>query len=241
MYGWRLTLSAILISLLCMGVQSAEKNSLSSEIPVMSIKGPIGPAVSEYLTSEINAANSQNTSPIIIITLDTPGGLVSSLRDINQTILASNIPIACLVYPKGARAASAGTYILYACHVAAMAKATTLGAATPVQIGPSGPSPDKISPAEKGDNEKPDNLTPSAMEKKVLNDAIAYIRSLAQLRGRNEKWAELAVTEAATLTASEALALNVIDLIAESPQQLIASLDGRVVDLGDTKITLDLK
>ncbi|MCL1048863.1 nodulation protein NfeD [Shewanella abyssi] len=221
-----------------MGLQSADKKNLVTEIPVVSIKGPIGPAVSKQLMTEINTANQQNNSPIIIITIDTPGGLVSSLRDINQTILASDIPVACLVYPKGARAASAGTYILYACHVAAMAKATTLGAATPVQMGP---SPDKISPLKKGEDAQPENLAPSAMEKKVLNDAIAYIRSLAQLRGRNEEWAELAVTEAATLTAKEALALNVIDLIAASPQQLIESLDGKVIELGDVKITLDLK
>ncbi|PKG58941.1 MULTISPECIES: nodulation protein NfeD [unclassified Shewanella] len=241
MYGWKLALFVTFISLLCMGVQSAEKNSLTSEIPVISIKGPIGPAVSEHLTAEINVANSQNTSPLIIITLDTPGGLVSSLRDINQTILASNIPVACLVYPKGARAASAGTYILYACHVAAMAKATTIGAATPVQIGPSAPSPEKSVPADKSEADKPSNITASAMEKKVLNDAIAYIRSLAQLRGRNEKWAELAVKEAATLTAREALELNVIDLIAESPTQLVSRLDGTIITFGETKIPLKLK
>nr|WP_237524228.1 nodulation protein NfeD [Shewanella sp. KX20019] len=221
-----------------MGLESADEKKLVTEVPVVSIKGPIGPAVSKQLTAEINTANQQNNSPIIIITLDTPGGLVSSLRDINQTILASDIPVACLVYPKGARAASAGTYILYACHVAAMAKATTLGAATPVQMGP---SPDKINPTKKAEDAQPDNLAPSAMEKKVLNDAIAYIRSLAQLRGRNEEWAELAVTEAATLTAKEALALNVIDLIAASPQQLMTRLDGKVIKLGGEKIILDLK
>ncbi|WP_371995472.1 nodulation protein NfeD [Shewanella sp. 10N.286.54.B9] len=240
MYGCKLALLVIFTALFCMGVQSADKNILASEIPVVSIKGPIGPAVSQHLTVEINAANQQQ-APLIIITIDTPGGLVSSLRDINQAVLASTVPIACLVYPKGARAASAGTYLLYACHTAAMATATTLGAATPVQMGPSAPSPDKISPADKGEDSKNDNPSPSAMEKKILNDAIAYIRSLAQLRGRNQEWAVLAVTEAATLTATEALALNVINLIAESPQQLVTNLDGITIELGEEKITLDLK
>lgn len=241
MYGYKLALLLILTALFCMGVQSADKNTHTSEIPVVSIKGPIGPAVSQHLTSEITAASQQQKTPLIIITIDTPGGLVSSLRDINQAILASTIPVACLVYPKGARAASAGTYMLYACHIAAMATATTLGAATPVQMGPSAPSQDEFSPSDKEKSDKPAVASPSAMEKKVLNDAIAYIRSLAQLRGRNQEWAELAVTEAATLTATEALALNVINLIAESPQQLLTNLDGIAIELGEEKITLDLK
>ena len=185
-------------------------------VPVLSIDGAIGPAVSDYLIREIDKANQLKQAPIIIITLDTPGGLSSSLRDINQRILSSDIPIACLVYPKGARAASAGTYILYACHVASMATATTLGAATPVMI--SGPMSGEKNPKQEGDK-------PTAMEKMVLNDAIAYIRSLAQLRQRNEEWAELAVTEAATLTATEALEINVIDLIVDSPQQLLYALN----------------
>lgn len=241
MHRWKLALLVIFTALLCVGVQSADENTLGIEIPVVSVKGAIGPAVGKQLTSEINAANQQQNVPLIIITLDTPGGLVSSLRAINQTILTSNIPVACLVYPKGARAASAGTYMLYACHVAAMATATTLGAATPVQMGPSAPSPDKINPADKEGDNTPEKPSPSAMEKKILNDAIAYIRSLAQLRGRNQEWAELAVTEAATLTATEALALNVIDLIAESPQQLARNLDGKVIELGDVEMTLNLK
>lgn len=241
MHGWKLALLVILTALLCMGVQSADENTLGTEVPVVSVKGAIGPAVGKQLTAEINAANQQHNVPLIIITLDTPGGLVSSLRSINQTILTSDIPVACLVYPKGARAASAGTYMLYACHVAAMATATTLGAATPVQMGPGAPSPDKINPADKEGDNTPENPSPSAMEKKILNDAIAYIRSLAQLRGRNQEWAELAVTEAATLTATEALALNVIDLLAESPQQLVRNLDGKVIEFGDVKMTLNLK
>ena len=180
-------------------------------IPVLSINGAIGPAVSDYLTREISQINLERQAPLILLTIDTPGGLSSSLRDINQRILSSDIPLACLVYPQGARAASAGTYILYACHVAAMATATTLGAATPVMMA----SP--ISPSKE---DSPDKTKPSAMENKVLNDSIAYIRSLAQLRKRNAEWAELAVSEAATLTAEEALQMQVIDLMADSPEQL---------------------
>ncbi len=208
----------------------------TQEVPVLSIKGAIGPAVSDYLITEINAAN-QNAAPLVIIVIDTPGGLVSSLRDINQVILNSDVPIACLVHPPGARAASAGTYILYACHIAAMSSATTLGAATPVSIGGPATPTGKDSKDDKDSDQAPQK---SAMEKKVLNDSIAYIRSLAQLRGRNEEWAELAVTEAATLTAKEALEQNVITLLADSPQDLLTILDGWEVEINDHFLTLSL-
>ncbi|MDX2368548.1 MAG: nodulation protein NfeD [Colwellia sp.] len=193
---------------------SPSLNQSKWTVPVLSINGAIGPAVSEYLVTEITKANNDSSIPLVIIELDTPGGLSSSLRDINQQILNSTIPIACMVYPQGARAASAGTYMLYACHYAAMAPATTLGAATPVSIAPS--------PSNQGADKK--NESPSAMEKKVLNDAIAYIRSLAQLRNRNEQWAELAVSEAATLTAEEALAENVINFIVPTAEALFATI-----------------
>ncbi|WP_076409491.1 nodulation protein NfeD [Shewanella sp. UCD-KL12] len=209
-----------------------EKTAQTDIIPILNIKGAIGPAVSDYLTSEITVANQLN-SPLLIIVIDTPGGLVSSLRDINQAILTSSIPIACLVHPSGARAASAGTYILYACHIAAMTHATTLGAATPVSIGGSPKSP---SPQDK----ETQPSSPSAMEKKVLNDSIAYIRSLAQLRGRNEEWAELAVTDAATLTAQEALEKNVINLIATSSSDLIKQIDGWTITIGQQAKQLEL-
>jgi membrane-bound serine protease (ClpP class) len=217
MFYWRLFI--IILSLLTapygiaqMG--SVEKN-LKFTVPVLTINSAIGPAVSEYIIAEINKANDAANTPLIIITLDTPGGLSSSLREINQRILNSRIPIACLVYPQGARAASAGTYLLYACHYAAMAPATTMGAATPVNIATPASTPNDA-------NEK--NKSASAMEKKVLNDAIAYIRSLAQLRKRNEGWAQLAVSEAATLTAKEALKNNVINYITPNPQNLLATL-----------------
>lgn len=193
---------------------SPSLNNSQWTVPVLSINGAIGPAVSEYLVTEISKANNDSSIPLVIIMLDTPGGLSSSLREINQQILNSSVPIACLVHPQGARAASAGTYMLYACHYAAMAPATTLGAATPVSLAPA--------PSNK-DSDKT-NKSPSAMEKKVLNDAIAYIRSLAQLRNRNEQWAELAVSKAATLTAEEALAENVINFIAPTAQALFATI-----------------
>ena len=212
-------------------LQQYNSNIEQSHVPLLVIKGAIGPAVSDYLVREIDNANMQDNVPLIIITLDTPGGLSASLRDINKSILSSDIPIACLVYPQGARAASAGTYILYACHIAAMAPATTLGAATPVNI-----SAPMTPPADNKDQ----TSSPSAMEKKVLNDAIAYIRSLAQLRSRNEHWAEKAVTEAATLTAKEALKENVITLIASSPQALLNKLDGKQVSINQQNIELAL-
>lgn len=208
-------------------------NTAEVHVPVLAIDGAIGPAVSDYLVREIeqiNQINQINQAPIIILTLNTPGGLSASLRDIVESILSSKIPLVCLVTPQGARAASAGTYILYACHVAAMSLATTLGAATPVML----PSP--MSPKQ------PDNAQnkPSAMDKKVLNDAIAYIHSLAQLRQRNLEWAELAVSEAATLTASEALELNVIDLIADSPQQLLINLSDPALNINQAQQLIDL-
>jgi membrane-bound serine protease (ClpP class) len=201
-------------------------------VPLLTIKGAIGPAVSDYLVREINNANAHANIPLIIITLDTPGGLSASLRDINKSILSSHIPIACLVYPQGARAASAGTYLLYACHIAAMAPATTLGAATPVNIA---------SPLTPSTDDKTPKNTPSAMDNKVLNDAIAYIRSLAQLRGRNQAWAEKAVSNAATLTATEALKENVITLIAESPAALLNKLDGKRVSTQHNTLNLVLQ
>ncbi len=225
-------LSALLGLLNPSFAESVEPKSFATKtVPVLTISGAIGPAVSDYVTKEILRANQQLNSPAIIITLDTPGGLSSSLRDINQHILASNIPVLCLVYPQGARAASAGTYILYACHIAAMSSATTLGAATPVMIGGA---------PKAGKGQEDQSKEPTAMEKKVLNDSIAYIRSLAQLRGRNVEWAEKAVIEAATLSSIEALKMNVINLIAESPESLIELTDGQILEVNKQQYTMDL-
>jgi len=221
-------LFAILVLLLMPGISTADK-PIGRPILVLEIDGAIGPGLGDYLTREIEEANQASPRPeLIVVTMDTPGGLVTTLREINLAILASDVPIACFVYPPGSRAASAGTYMLYACHIAAMAPATTLGAATPVQIG----APEQSRGEEKQEKQ------PAAMEQKILNDAIAYIRSLAQLRGRNAEWAELAVREAATLTADEALKENVIDFVAENPQQLVAALQGREVRLRNRSVIL---
>jgi membrane-bound serine protease (ClpP class) len=164
------------------------------------------------------------------------------MRAIVKAINASQVPVVGFVAPSGARAASAGTYILYACHVAAMAPGTNLGAATPVQIGglPGGGTPEKSKPADKGEDQddKPTE-TGDAMKHKLVNDAVAYIRSLAQLRGRNAEWAEKAVREAASLPAEEALQLGVVDLLARDLDELLRKLDGRVVKISGGEVTLD--
>ncbi len=222
-------LLALMFSTQLMPAQTSVSSAAKMQVPVLAIKGAIGPAVSDYISQEIILANDKPQVLAIVLTLDTPGGLSSSLRMINQQILSANMPILCLVYPQGARAASAGTYILYACHIAAMASATTLGAATPVMIGGGFPGGQKTP-------EQPSE--PTAMEKKILNDSVAYIRSLAQLRGRNEEWAELAVTEAATMSAQEALDANVINLIAQTPEQLLLTLDGTKITINEQQLML---
>jgi membrane-bound serine protease (ClpP class) len=159
--------------------------------------------------------------------MDTPGGLDLSMRSIIKDILASPVPVACFVAPDGARAASAGTYILYASHIAAMAPATNLGAATPVAIG-GGSEPESPEDAKEGKKGK-DAKSQSTMSRKQTNDAAAYIRGLAQMRGRNADWAEKAVREAVSLPAEEALKIRVIDLIAADVPQLLKKLNGRKV------------
>ena len=185
-------------------------------IRVFAIDGAIGPATSDYLQAGLKQAQEDGIY-MAILTMDTPGGLDNAMRDIIQATLSSDIPVATFVYPQGSRAASAGTYILYASHVAAMAPATNLGSATPVQIGlPSLPSLPDANPAEEEEaNEAPAIAEGStAMERKIINDAVAYIKGLAELHGRNVEWAESAVADAANLPASEALAMNVIDIVA---------------------------
>ncbi|WMC09695.1 nodulation protein NfeD [Oceanimonas pelagia] len=203
----------------------------------LDIKGAIGPGISDYLVSELNQAQNERPA-LVLLTMDTPGGLYSATRDIITAMLESSVPVVVYVSPGGARAASAGTYIIYASHVAAMAPGTHLGAATPVQMMPTGTPPPGEPAKDEQDGEASPSPAGSAMERKSLNDAIAYLRSLAQLRGRNVEWAEQAVRDAATLTATEALEHNVIELLASDIPDLLRQLDGREITLKNGTLTL---
>ena len=239
---------------------------------LLTVKDAIGPATSDYIHNGLSRAREENVS-LVILRLDTPGGLDTSMRDIIRDILASPVPVATYVSPSGARAASAGTYILYASHVAAMAPGTNLGAATPVQIGglpdlipkqpeeqkEKGKEGDKVrdetrdeqetadEAAEKPTTATGDGETDSGtntgmhgdtMSRKMINDAVAYIRSLAELRNRNADWAEQAVRQAASLSAQQARDLGVVDVVAKDVQDLLKIIDGRVVEVNNLEHTL---
>lgn len=202
--------------------QTTDRNGV-----LLEISGTIGPATADYLDRALDMAEADGME-LVVLRMDTPGGLDTSMRAIIKRIIASHVPVISYVSPSGARAASAGTYILYASHVAAMAPATNLGAATPVSLGgmPKA-APDRARSGEEGDQ------APAADAKtnKVVNDASAYIRSLAALRKRNAEWADLAVRKAASLSAEEALKLGVIDIVAADLENLLEQLDGRQVEL----------
>jgi membrane-bound serine protease (ClpP class) len=259
-----------------LGILALPNAFAAGKVLELDLEGPLGVATAEYIIGGIEQAAEENAS-LVIIRMDTPGGLVEPMRDIVRAILGSPVPVATYVSPGGARADSAGTYILLASHVAAMAPTTHLGAATPVSLGGDDmpdsrkPAPRKPtieppanepaedaaeqagddeatgtseeSPAESTDDSAPDGVgerePDTAMGRKVLNDAVAYIRGLAETHGRNADWAEKAVRDAATLTATEALEQNVIDLIAEDRAALLAAIHGREVKANNRSVTLD--
>ena len=260
----------------------AESSTGGGTVTLLQIQGAIGPATADFLTRGIEMAEESNAT-LIVLEMDTPGGLDTSMREIIQGILASSVPVATYVWPQGARAASAGTYILYASHIAAMAPATNLGAATPVAIGAPAPTAPTDTAEEEADGDEadsdedasdeeenggdpddadaedadaggsgtvdgedtvtePSDLIPApatATERKAINDAVAYIRSLAELRGRNADWAEDAVRAAESLSSRDALEMNVIDLVADDLSDLLQKLDGWEVEMNGRTVELD--
>ena len=198
---------------------------------VINIDGAISVAAVRQLSRVLEQATKESATAVVI-RLDTPGGLVSATRDIIRDMIAAPVPIIIYVAPSGARAASAGTFIVYASHIAAMAPGTNLGAATPIQMGglPGAPQKDEKKSSE-----------PTTAERKAINDTVAWLRSLAQLRGRDTDFAEKAVREAATLTADEARKQGVVEIVAGSVTDLLAQADGRKVAVGGEERTLSTR
>lgn len=222
--------------------------SAATKVVELRIEGGIGAATADYIEAGFEHAR-EVSADMILLTMATPGGLSSSMRDIITEILNSDIPVVTYVSPEGARAASAGTYILLASHVAAMAPTTVTGAATPVNLGGEDATPPRLpfdpeaeeesNEAEKDEDSDSEALPGTAMQRKVMNDSVSYIRSLAERHGRNADWAEKAVVEAATLTAREALEANVIDIVASDHDDLFAQVNGREVEVDGETVVVD--
>lgn len=225
------TLAAVFAALLLTSPMPAQAGESGKLVLTIAIDGAIGPVTAGYVKDALVRANERRAEAVIL-RMNTPGGLASSMREIITDVLASPVPVLGFVAPSGAHAASAGTYILYAAHVAAMAPGTNLGAATPVQLGSPIPGMPGTPPDKDGkDKSESPAQQKDAMTAKVTNDAVAFIRSLAELRGRNADWAEKAVREAASLSAVSALQEKVIDLIARNPDELLKLADGRTVEV----------
>jgi membrane-bound serine protease (ClpP class) len=234
------SLAALAVALFLM--VSSGTSRADGNVVVMELRGGIGVATADYLISGIEHAEESNAE-LVIVNMDTPGGLMRPMRDIVQAILNSEVPIVTYVTPAGARADSAGTYILLASHIAAMAPTTHLGAATPVALTGDDATPAPASGDDTGETDEDTDSSPqqdpgTAMERKVINDAIAYIRGLAERYGRNADWAEEAVRDAATLTANEALEQNVIEFIARDQAELLQLVDGYQVEIDSATVTL---